>query len=1015
MKRISLFTFVILACLISLLPFVPPAKVHADPPNLSVTPTSLSATVELGSTATLSLTVTNTGSNPSTIHLYTGYPPPAAPAMMAAPLSIPVPLPQQQERIDPDLQAELRNGTTHFLVFFADRPDLGAAFLIRDWEARGEYVYQTLTSHAERSQRRVRAMLDALGVRYQPLWIVNALLVEGDATLAQALAAHSDVAMLTADHELQMTPPVTTSTVSCSATSNNVCWNIARIGADRVWREFGVTGSGITVANIDSGVNYTHPALVNQYRGNLGGGSFDHNYNWFDPVGNQPAPVDSGNHGTHVMGIMVADPPGQPAMGVAPGARWIAARACSKTNCNDSDIIAAAQWMLAPTDLNGNNPRPSLRPHVLNNSWAFDTGGNQVYSGYATAWQAAGIFVVFAAGNINSNFTGCSSVASPSDYPNVVAVGATDQNDLVTYFSRIGPTTDGRIKPDLVAPGAGIVATVSNSNLYGSLSGTSMAAPHVAGAVALLWAAKPELIGDYNATYSLLTSTALPITVDNRYMGSSHSNCRPTTVPNNIYGYGRLDIFKAVAAARVTVPWLVLPSSTSPTLASNGSLDIEITLDARRVAGPGIYTARLLIYDNDLTNPPIVVPVTMTVPVRATHATISGTVTDSETDNPLRGTVTTANGLTVTTNATGVYSMTVPGGVTQHLTISASGFAPYTQSVTPSAGSSVTLNAALDPLRPRLTVVQDLLTATVDFNQTTPVTLPLRNDGNLPLSYTLQIDPEPYGVWRSDEPDGPTGGWIDPPLDAQNLTLFDDGTSTGIDLGFDFPFGGAYYRTIYISANGIIAFAPFSNSTLYFEPRCLPLAETTAPAIVPLHVDFNSAEGGQINIARMSTGALITWDNVPIYGTNRRLSVQALLQSNGIIRFHYRNVANLQKNDMGAIGLQLGEVTQSIACDIAGTKQLPLTLTDGLVVELRPQINPQVWLSITSASSGNINTGEQIDVQLASRWIGPLYATQQARLRIISNDPQRPVTVARIRLNEGNPAPYQIILPIIYR
>jgi len=154
---------------------------------------------------------------------------------------------------------------------------------------------------------------------------------------------------------------------------------------------------------------------------------------------------------------------------------------------------------------------------------------------------------------------------------------------------------------------------------------------------------------------------------------------------------------------------------------------------------------------------------------------------------------------------------------------------------------------------------------------------------------------------------------------------------------------------------------------------------------------------------------------VPIYGTNRRLSVQALLQPNGIIRFHYRNVANLQKKDMGAIGLQLGEVTQSIACDIASANQLPLTLTDGLVIELRPQINPQVWLSISSASSGNINVGKQVNVQLASRWIGPLYATQQARLRIISNDPQRPVTVARIRLNEGNPAPYQIILPIIYR
>lgn len=117
MKRISRFIFTIIAFLISLLLFIPPAAVYADLPRLSVTPTSLSATVELGSTTTLNLTITNTDSNPSTIHLYTGYPSLAAPAMMAAPLSIPVPLPQQQEPIDPDLQAELRHGTTRFLVF----------------------------------------------------------------------------------------------------------------------------------------------------------------------------------------------------------------------------------------------------------------------------------------------------------------------------------------------------------------------------------------------------------------------------------------------------------------------------------------------------------------------------------------------------------------------------------------------------------------------------------------------------------------------------------------------------------------------------------------------------------------------------------------------------------------------------------------------------------------------------------------------------------------------------------
>ncbi|OAN48228.1 peptidase S8 [Chloroflexus islandicus] len=1015
MKRRLLLILLIIASLASLLALAPAVPVRADPATLSATPTSLAATVELGSTVTLNLTITNTGSNPITPMIYAGLPPAAAPAARMAPPSLPVPLPQQAERIDPDLQAELASGPTQFLVFFADRPDLGEALLIRDWEARGEYVYRTLVEHAERSQHAVRAMLDAAGVRYKPLWIVNALLVEGNAALANALATHADVAMLTADHELQMSEPVTTATVSCNATANNVCWNIAKVNADRVWREFGVTGAGITVANIDSGVVYTHTALINQYRGNLGGGSFDHNYNWFDPVGNNPEPVDSGIHGTHVMGTMVATPPGQPAMGMAPGAKWIAARACDSSNCSNSNIIAAAQWMLAPTDSSGNNPRPSMRPHILNNSWAFESGGNPIYAGYTAAWQAAGIFSVFAAGNIigSNNYTGCGSIASPGDYPDVTAVGATDQNDLITSFSRIGPTTDNRIKPDLVAPGSGIIST-KYSNDYQSLSGTSMAAPHVAGAVALLWSANPQLIGDYAATYAILTGNTLPITSDSRYMGAAHTACRPTTVPNNIYGYGRLDAFAAVAAARVQVPWLVLPAAAPASLASSGTQTIAITLDARKVAGPGIYTARVLIYANNLTDPPLAIPVTMTVPARPTHATITGTVTDSETGQPLSSTVTVADGVTLTTNAaTGAYTLVVPGGVAQTLSAAANNFAPQSQSITPAPGSTVTLNFALDPLRPRLTVLQDPVPATVDFNQTVNVALPLRNDGNIPLSYTLRIDNEPYGVWRSDEPDGPTGGWINPPPSRDVLNLYDDESSGALDLGFDFPFGNNYYRHIYVGANGIIAFAPFVSATNYFSPSCMPLNETGAPALTPLHVDFNSSAGGEISFAHTSAGALITWDDVPLYGASRRLSVQALLQPNGQIRFHYRDVSNLLDADAGVIGLQLDGAVQTIGC--SSGSHPPLNLSNGLVIELRPQINPQAWLSAASSGSTTVAVGATSNAQLTARWIGPIYQTQQARLRIISNDPRKPVATARVQLNEGVPAPYQVIIVMVYR
>ena len=134
------------------------------------------------------------------------------------------------------------------------------------------------------------------------------------------------------------------------------------INAPQVWSDFNVRGEGIVVANIDTGVRYSHTALVRQYRGRDADGNFDHNYNWWDPLdecaGNDPCDTDS--HGTHTMGTMVGDDgdPGTNQIGVAPHAKWIAAKGC----CLDAALLSSAQWILAPTDLNGDNPRPDLRP-----------------------------------------------------------------------------------------------------------------------------------------------------------------------------------------------------------------------------------------------------------------------------------------------------------------------------------------------------------------------------------------------------------------------------------------------------------------------------------------------------------------------------------------------------------------------------------------------------------------------------------------------------------------------------
>jgi len=296
-------------------------------------------------------------------------------------------------------------------------------------------------------------------------------------------------------------------------------------------------------------VAWQHPSLVHQYRGYQNNVA-DHNYHWWDAVhdgGNNrcgfdtQAPCDDNGHGTHTTGTAVGFDHNGLYIGVAPGAKWIACRNMNANFGTPQTYIECLQFFIAPTNLQGQNARPDLAPHVIGNSYGCPPNEGCAANSLAQAVTNvvnAGIFMSVSAGNSGPS---CSSVRDPpSLYGNVCAVGATGQRSstIASYSSR-GPVTidgSGRMSPNIVAPGSGVRSAYPPTG-YASLSGTSMASPCVTGAIPLIWQAKPEYVRKPVETRSLLERTAI---------ASPFTGCSSSGRPNNVYGYGELDVFAAI-------------------------------------------------------------------------------------------------------------------------------------------------------------------------------------------------------------------------------------------------------------------------------------------------------------------------------------------------------------------------------------------------------------------------------------------------------------------------------------
>jgi len=426
-------------------------------------------------------------------------------------------------------------------VILKDQADLSAAQQIEAAPERRAYVYHTLTAHASRTQQELRAELDRRGGAYQPYYLINALEVQGGPLLRAWLESRPEVERVLDSpvlRPLPEQPPVQSGYIN---EVDETLWNQKMIGADRVWRELHVTGAGVVVGQSDTGVEGDHPELADSYRGANG----QNDYNWFDPWYHSAAPVDIGGHGTHTLGTVLGN-----RVGMAPDATWIGCVNLARNLGNPALYLDCMQFHLAPFPQAGDpfvDGDPGRGANVLNNSWGCPPvegcdPGALLYA--VRALRTAGVFVVASAGNTGTR--GCGSVSDPiALYAEVFSVGAVDQGENLVSFSSLGPVTadgSGRTKPDILAPGAGVVSAYPGKS-YDAASGTSMAGPHVAGVVALMWSANPKLIGDIEQTEEILRRTAQP------YKGYFPDCVTGRGTPNDAAGYGIVDAYAAVKAA----------------------------------------------------------------------------------------------------------------------------------------------------------------------------------------------------------------------------------------------------------------------------------------------------------------------------------------------------------------------------------------------------------------------------------------------------------------------------------
>ncbi|MFD3165923.1 S8 family serine peptidase [Herpetosiphon sp. NSE202] len=925
--------------------------------------------VPIASVTNSGLNFDNRGQPQRTIKLYEAWP--ASHSQRQPNPALRVHVPSFAQKIDPNLLSNWRKAANQpqtMLVFLADQADLSQASAISDWAERGDYVYKTLTEHAQQTQAPLIDKLRSQGVTVQSLWIVNSLIIEGDQQLALDLAQQPVIASIAANQTWNN--PHLTATPATAP--ENFAWGLTAVNAPQVWGDWGVRGQGIVVANIDTGVTVSHTALLKNYRGWSANG-LSNDYNWFDPTYQYRLPTDPAGHGTHTMGTLAGtnDRQGM-ALGVAPAARWIAARACDSWACNEAALMRSAQWMLAPTRVGCErnqqiacDPRPDLRPHIINNSWG-GSGESTWYSGYISAWDAAGIMSVFAAGNLGSD--GCRTSATPGNNPNVFSVGAVDSNNLIADFSSRGPTSDGRTNPDLSGPGVRVPSAWPDGSTA-FMNGTSMAAPHVSGIAALIWSANPQYIGNLAATQALLTDTTVP-----RY--SAQCGDSATARPNNVYGWGSVDAYAAVSAARVDVAWLNLPEQL--VVPANAQITIPITLDSRQVSVAGTYRANVLIVAGASTS---TIELELVVQAAPNTSQFTGQLVDFWHGRGVYGRVSVGNGPSVYTDQSGRYTMTLT--IDNHqLNAQANGYHPNSASV--DLALQTTKLVTMTPDIPHVQAEIPVISTTLNFAEQRTIPITLSNLGTQPLTIQPQI---PNQDWQITPAPSvalyATSGLAE-------LKLKDDQIYTdALDLGFHAPLFGRLANKLYLSSNGWVSL----NQTGFSAPssNCFPANNLPNATFAAFWTDLDPSKGGIIRAGNLDPDTFVaSFENVPLWQDENSVtpaptySFQIIIKRSGLVEYRYASMDSVPSK--WGIGTHS---TTSLAQAIGCHQSHEYLTTQNW--HLRNQPTSAQWLSV-QPSSLTIAPNQQAIMQVQLKGFGAMAWLQHPALGVVrlnTNDPRQ--------------------------